>query len=54
MRHWTKYVPLRDKSRRVIATLESNYRQASGVSQLKIKHNGVLGYFIEVTPAACR
>jgi len=40
---------LRDESRRVIASLESNYRQASGIAQLKIKHNGVLGYFIEVT-----
>jgi DNA mismatch repair protein MutS len=39
---------LRDESRRVIAGLEGQYRQASGVSQLKIKHNGVLGYFIEV------
>jgi len=40
---------LRDESRRVIAGLESRYRTASGVAQLKIKHNGVLGYFIEVT-----
>jgi DNA mismatch repair protein MutS len=40
---------LRDESRRVIASLEGKYRQASGVAQLKIKHNGVLGYFIEVT-----
>jgi DNA mismatch repair protein MutS len=40
---------LRDESRRVIAGLEGQYRQSSGVSQLKIKHNGVLGYFIEVT-----
>ena len=40
---------LRDESRRVIASLESQYRSASGVSALKIKHNGVLGYFIEVT-----
>jgi DNA mismatch repair protein MutS len=39
---------LRDESRRVIAGLESRYRTASGVAQLKIKHNGVLGYFIEV------
>jgi DNA mismatch repair protein MutS len=39
---------LRDESRRVIAGLEGKYRQQSGVSQLKIKHNGVLGYFIEV------
>ncbi|OJT96958.1 MAG: DNA mismatch repair protein MutS, partial [Alphaproteobacteria bacterium 65-7] len=40
---------LRDESRRVIAGLESRYRQQSGVGQLRIKHNGVLGYFIEVT-----
>jgi DNA mismatch repair protein MutS len=39
---------LRDESRRVIAGLEGKYRQQSAVSQLKIKHNGVLGYFIEV------
>jgi len=41
---------LRDESRRVIATLEARYKQDSGVSALRIKHNGVLGYFIEVTP----
>jgi DNA mismatch repair protein MutS len=40
---------LRDESRRVIATLEARYRDQSG-APLKIKHNGVLGYFIEVTP----
>jgi DNA mismatch repair protein MutS len=40
---------LRDESRRVIAGLEGKYRQSSGVGQLKIKHNGVLGYFIEVS-----
>src|SRR5262249_54190547 len=41
--------PLRDESRRVIAGLEARYREESGVP-LRIKHNGVLGYFIEVTP----
>jgi DNA mismatch repair protein MutS len=41
---------LRDESRRVIAGLEARYRQDSGVTNLKIKHNGVLGYFIETTP----
>ncbi|HEY0303059.1 MAG TPA: DNA mismatch repair protein MutS [Rhizomicrobium sp.] len=41
---------LRDESRRVIAGLEARYRADSGVAQLRIKHNGVLGYFIEVTP----
>ncbi|HEX4293256.1 MAG TPA: DNA mismatch repair protein MutS [Rhizomicrobium sp.] len=40
---------LRDESRRVIAGLEARYRDESG-TPLKIKHNGVLGYFIEVTP----
>ncbi len=40
---------LTQESRRVIASLESKYRSASGVAALKIKHNGVLGYFIEVT-----
>ena len=40
---------LRDESRRVIAGLETKYRQASSVAMLRIKHNGVLGYFIEVT-----
>ncbi|MES2471670.1 MAG: DNA mismatch repair protein MutS, partial [Pseudomonadota bacterium] len=40
---------LRDESRRVIAGLEGKYRQSTAVTQLKIKHNGVLGYFIEVS-----
>ncbi|TNE59381.1 MAG: DNA mismatch repair protein MutS [Alphaproteobacteria bacterium] len=40
---------LRDESRRVIAVLEGKYREASGVTGLKIKHNNVLGFFIEVT-----
>ena len=41
---------LRDESRRVIAGLEARYRSDSGVPQLRIRHNGVLGYFVEVTP----
>lgn len=40
---------LRDESRRVIATMETRYRDETGIP-LKIKHNGVLGYFIEVSP----
>lgn len=42
---------LRDTSghaRRAIAALEAKYRDQTGVAALKIKHNGVLGYFIEV------
>jgi len=42
---------LRDESRRVIAGLEARYRAETGVNSLKIKHNAVLGYFIEVTAA---
>ena len=42
---------LRDESRRVIAGLEARYRAETGVGSLKIKHNAVLGYFIEVTAA---
>ncbi|MFZ1742540.1 MAG: DNA mismatch repair protein MutS [Pontixanthobacter sp.] len=35
-------------ARRAIAALETRYRDDTGISPLKIKHNGVLGYFIEV------
>ncbi len=34
--------------RRAIAALEARYRDATGVSSLKIRHNAVLGYHIEV------
>ena len=34
--------------RRAIAALEARYREATGIGALKIKHNGVLGYHIEV------
>lgn len=40
---------LRDEGRSVIAGLQSQYVDRTGVSALKIKHNNVLGYFIEVT-----
>ncbi|GBE43328.1 DNA mismatch repair protein MutS [bacterium BMS3Bbin10] len=42
---------LRDRSRQVIAALQSDYVQTTGVKALKVRHNNVLGYFIEV-PAA--
>ena len=35
-------------ARRAIAAMETRYRSETGISALKIKHNGVLGYFIEV------
>lgn len=34
--------------RRAIAALEARYRNATGVTTLKIRHNAVLGYFVEV------
>lgn len=35
-------------ARRAIAALEAKYRDETGITALKIRHNGVLGYFIEV------
>ena len=35
-------------ARRAIAAMEARYRDETGVATLKIRHNGVLGYFIEV------
>jgi DNA mismatch repair protein MutS len=40
---------LRDESRKVIAGLERNLVDETGIRSLKIKHNNVLGYYIEVT-----
>jgi DNA mismatch repair protein MutS len=41
---------LRDEGRAVIAGMQAEYIVLSGIPSLKIKHNNVLGYFIE-TPA---
>jgi len=41
---------LRDNSKRLIAGLQADYAKLSGVTTLKIKHNNVLGYFVEVSP----
>jgi DNA mismatch repair protein MutS len=35
-------------ARRAIAVLEAKYREQTGIAALKIRHNGVLGYFVEV------
>ncbi len=45
-------IALRDESRRVIAGLEAGYRDETGVRTLRIKHNNILGYFIETPPSA--
>ena len=41
---------LRDESRRLIANLQATYQQQTGISALKIRHNNVLGYYVELTP----
>jgi len=41
---------LRDESRRMMAALQARYVEETGVASLKIRHNNVLGYYIEVTP----
>ncbi len=40
---------LRDEGRGVIARMQADYIAETGVTSLKIKHNNVLGYFIETT-----
>lgn len=40
---------LRDQGRGVIAQLQARYGEEAGVSGLRIKHNNVLGYFIETS-----
>tara|TARA_R110002126_G_scaffold9774_2_gene43870 strand:+ start:88217 stop:90976 length:2760 start_codon:yes stop_codon:yes gene_type:complete len=40
---------LRDEGRSVIAQMQQEFVSTTGISALKIKHNNVLGYFIEVT-----
>ncbi len=40
---------LRDESRRVIAALQVRYAETTGIRSLKVKHNNVLGYFVDVT-----
>ena len=40
---------LRDEGRAVIAAMQADYIALTGISSLKIKHNNVLGYFVDVT-----
>jgi DNA mismatch repair protein MutS len=42
---------LRDDSRRAIAALQARYAEASGVASLRIRHNHVIGYYVEVSAA---
>jgi DNA mismatch repair protein MutS len=40
---------LRDESRRVVAALQARYADETQIRALKIRHNNVLGYFVEVS-----
>jgi DNA mismatch repair protein MutS len=42
---------LSEDSRKVIAGFEAKYAEQAGVKSLKIRHNNILGYFIETTAA---
>jgi DNA mismatch repair protein MutS len=39
---------LRDGGRQLIAGLQARYAEATGVKTLKVRHNNVLGYFVEI------
>ncbi|MEZ5817020.1 MAG: DNA mismatch repair protein MutS [Hyphomicrobiaceae bacterium] len=45
---------LRDDSRRVMASLEARYIETTGVKSLKVRHNNILGFYIEVTALNAR
>ncbi|RED18349.1 DNA mismatch repair protein MutS [Pontivivens insulae] len=40
---------LRDEGRSIIAAMQTEFAELTGINALKIKHNNVLGYFVEVT-----
>ncbi len=42
---------LRDDARRVIVELEGRLKEETGIGSLKVRHNNVLGYHIEITAA---
>ena len=43
---------LRDESRRVIAALQTRYAEEADCRTLRIKHNNMLGFFVEVPQSA--
>ena len=45
---------LKEAGRQVMLDLEARYQQLSGVKTLKIRHNNILGYFIEVGQASAQ
>ena len=45
---------LRDDSRKVMAALEAKYLEATGIKSLKVRHNNILGFYIEVPAGASK
>jgi DNA mismatch repair protein MutS len=45
-----EYRSLREDSRTLILELEARLKNETGIPALKIRHNNVIGYYIEVTP----
>lgn len=43
-----KFRGLRSESKQLIANLQAQYQQKTGIDKLKISYNNVLGYFVEV------
>jgi DNA mismatch repair protein MutS len=42
---------LRDNSKEHLANLQAEYCQRTGIPTLKIKHNNIIGYHIDITPS---
>ncbi len=42
---------LRENSKQLIADLQARYAEETGIASLKVRHNNVLGYFVEATAA---
>jgi DNA mismatch repair protein MutS len=45
---------LREDSRKVMAKLEAEYQHETGIKALKVRHNNILGYYIEVSASAAK
>jgi DNA mismatch repair protein MutS len=45
---------MRDDSRKVMAALEARYVQETGIKTLKVRHNHILGYYVEAPAGAAR
>jgi len=45
---------LRDDSRKVMAALEARYLDATSIKSLKVRHNNILGFYVEVPANAAK